>query len=364
MGFNVKMTKFLTSFVCNSKAKNLPNYIVRDLEKINSASERTVFEGLFKKAGKMRGEGRLAVEYVDDIVQKYNMCPDSVAKQRAMEIINGKQDFYKNLRDAEDILDSVCTKEGLYFSLGNVCTKGELKLIEKELRGFYDNVFCPQIKPKRSSINCIASFDGGQGAYNPYINATIMDSNMITKPVIYKVIDKTTRKTVDSKNCLWQMHGSRKCMLSKIEKQGLKNVELVPLSRNERLNSLKSSLAHENFHACQFNNMLLHPNIGYKELNKCFELLLDQNQDIKKTQEIMTKAIWWSQSHIFTLFHKKLKPNSQLAKDTMKQFKDYREMLVLDPKSEKSLELYYKSATEVEAYSKERLFAIKNGLLI
>lgn len=337
----------------------VPKFVAANLEAVTDKSAQSIFTKILNRQSEFE-----EINYVDDIIQKYNMCTDNPTRKKVVKLLSAKK---QKMEKAEKLLDEVNQQNGLYTSLVNtslentslkdICySKDELSKVEKELQKFYEEVFCPQAKPQRKSHFSISKNNiGGHGCFLPQFNTALIGNEILTKPLIYKVVDKTTGKTVDDINCLWQIHMNYRGVTEEIQEQGLKNVKLVLMNKEERLKSVKSSLAHENFHAIQFNNMFLHPEIGRKGIDEAYNQIKYPNliqKFIPKVYNIFTNMN-------FIRKNPKLEPGTEVYTQTLDQYKTFKKWCGSD-----EIKYYYESATELDAYNKERLFAIKNNLLI
>lgn len=238
--------------------------------------------------------------------------------------------------------------------------ESELKGVRRYLQGFAENEVVPLTKIKQKPWLRFDSQINGAGCANPLANEVLLNPEILTSKDYYKLVDRTGKCIAAGVDDLWQMTGSRSFLESKIAELGLKNAEILPLTRAERFNVIKSTVAHEVFHCQQFQNMILHPDIGFEKMFKEFLEPFMKTDGIKfKIMEKFCKLSWRS----LIKSGKKLDPNSELAKKTMKQ---YRGLVFAKRNKNESLtyKIYKTLPTEKEAYKFEREFAIANDLLI
>lgn len=238
-------------------------------------------------------------------------------------------------------------------------TEKELPKIEQELKNFITNVFAIEteiINPPKLMFNPYANIDEGQGAISSIINAIVLPKGLLTED-LYKLVDKTTGKCVEDREVLWQVKGSRKQLKRIIKDEGFKNVEIVPVTREERIRILKGIIAHEGFHLIQMQRFVQHPDIGKEKV------LYELNPDVEKERikELIADYgdVWANVEQL-----PKLDPNSELGKETMKQYKGMLE--AFNEKDEEKIirEIYPKMPTELEAYRRQREFEKAHGLLL
>ena len=237
--------------------------------------------------------------------------------------------------------------------------RGELKGLTKELQSFIDKEIASSTKLIQKPKLVFSSKVNSAGMANPLTNEIYVHSEILTSKDFYKLVNSTGR-CIDDSDVLWQITGSRSMLEKEIIKQGLKNVEILPLTREERFKIVKSTVAHEAFHCEQCQNMILHPNIGLEKMVKDFLEPFMKTEGLQfKICNIIAKSSWKE----LLKTGKKLDPNSELAKKTIKQ---YRGVVFAKRNTDKSLtyKIYTTLPTEKEAYKLEREFAITHNLLI
>lgn len=237
--------------------------------------------------------------------------------------------------------------------------RGELKGLTKELQSFIDKEIASSTKLIQKPKLVFSSKVNGAGMANPLTNEIYVHPEILTSKDFYKLVNSTGR-CIDDSDVLWQITGSRSMLEKEIIKQGLKNVEILPLTREERFKIVKSTVAHETFHCEQFQNMILHPNIGLEKMVKDFLEPFMKTEGLQfKICNIIAKSSWKE----LLKTGKKLDPNSELAKKTIKQ---YRGLVFAKRNTDKSLtyKIYTTLPTEKEAYKLEREFATTHNLLI
>ena len=157
-------------------------------------------------------------------------------------------------------------------------TEKELPKIEQELKNFITDVFAKKteiINPPKLMFNPFANIDEGQGTISSIINAIVLPKGLLTED-LFKLVDKTTGKCVEYREVLWQVKGSKKRLEDIIKDEGFENVEIVPVTREERIKILKGIIAHEGFHLIQMQRFVEHPDIGKEKV------LYELNPDVKK----------------------------------------------------------------------------------
>ena len=237
--------------------------------------------------------------------------------------------------------------------------RGELKGLTKELQSFIDKEIASSTKLIQKPKLVFSSKVNGAAMANPLTNEIYVHPEILTSKDFYKLVNSTGR-CIDDSDVLWQITGSRSMLEKEIIKQGLKNVEILPLTREERFKIVKSTVAHETFHCEQFQNMILHPNIGLEKMVKDFLEPFMKTEGLQfKICNIIAKSSWKE----LLKTGKKLDPNSELAKKTIKQ---YRGLVFAKRNTDKSLtyKIYTTLPTEKEAYKLEREFATTHNLLI
>ena len=237
--------------------------------------------------------------------------------------------------------------------------RGELKGLTKELQSFIDKEIASSTKLIQKPKLVFSSKVNGAGMANLLTNEIYVHPEILTSKDFYKLVNSTGR-CIDDSDVLWQITGSRSMLEKEIIKQGLKNVEILPLTREERFKIVKSTVAHETFHCEQFQNMILHPNIGLEKMVKDFLEPFMKTEGLQfKICNIIAKSSWKE----LLKTGKKLDPNSELAKKTIKQ---YRGLVFAKRNTDKSLtyKIYTTLPTEKEAYKLEREFATTHNLLI
>ncbi len=238
-------------------------------------------------------------------------------------------------------------------------TEKELPKIEQELKNFITNVFAIEteiINPPKLMFNPFANIDEGQGTISSIINAIVLPKGLLTED-LYKLVDKKTGKCVEDREVLWQVKGSKKQLEDIIKDEGFENVEIVPVTREERIKILKGIIAHEGFHLIQMQRFVRHPDIGKEKV------LYELNPDVEKERikELITEYgdVWANVEK-----SPKLNPDSKLGKETMKQYNGLLKALNETDKEKIVREIYPKMPTEIEVYNRQRKFEEAHGLLL
>ena len=239
-------------------------------------------------------------------------------------------------------------------------TEKELPQIQKELESFITNVFAKEtevINPPKLMFNPYANIDEGQGTISSIINAIVLPEGLLTED-LYKLVDKTTGECVEDKEVLWQVKGSKKGLEDIIKDEGFENVEIVPVTREERIKILKGIIAHEGFHLIQMQRFVQHPDIGKEKV--LYEL--NPYLDKERLKELITEYgdVWANVEQQLP----KLDPNSELGKETMEQYQGMLEALNEKNEEKTVREIYPKMPTELEAYRRQREFEKAHGLLL
>jgi len=243
--------------------------------------------------------------------------------------------------------------------------KSELNKINQILQDFYKEKILPVIKPKMTpTVSICPEIEGykAQGFASAIENKVYLMDNVLLDSDFNKLVDKTTGKCIQSPEQKWQITGNHNQLNGYIEEYGLKNTEIVPLCRQERLNVLKSSCLHEVDHLRQIENQLMHPNIGptkfFNEITKTLKEKGLSDEDISKVIEY-SKDIWKPVIDS----DKKILRNSSLGKKTLNQFFD-QNALSREEDPRRLDYMYNLSAHERETYRKEFYFNKKLGIAL
>lgn len=224
-------------------------------------------------------------------------------------------------------------------------SKKDLKQIKIELQSFMDNIASKKLnfvkKPKFSFLN--------QDFVYPFSNHIFLDQGNLLNTDVNKVVLLGTKTKMVHPKTQTVLSGSKEYLEGIIEQYNIKNVKIAPMTQNERIMELKSSLLHEATHIESIGNMMIHPEIGLKTFIN--EFSADQNSFLKFIWKYQGKKTWQP------LLKKaeKLDINSDLAKQTKQEFIDYIKTAQAKDK-ETILANYYNSSFEQKAYQNEREF--------
>ena len=239
--------------------------------------------------------------------------------------------------------------------------KNELVRIKQAVQRFLNEKVYPQINPPLSpKILFSKGIDiGGHGCCYPSINAINISHDVLLNPDFSKVISTKTGKCIDDPKLLVQLTGDKNYLIKKIIKYGLSDTKIVPLSKAERLNSVKETALHETVHSAQFAHMVQHEDIGLKRFSS--EMLSAGGAgSVKKW---LGKKLYQATWQPLLKEQGSISRDSDLGAKTLKQFEDL--LAVAKEKDfNKRYILYQNASHEREAYQVARVLSEKFNLLL
>jgi hypothetical protein len=192
------------------------------------------------------------------------------------------------------------------------------------LQKFYEEKIITIVKPKlpnklvfESDLETALTMEG-QGFYSGPNNVCILREDTLFNPDFNKLVNKFTGECIQDPTVKWQMTGRREFLEGEMKKLKIKNAEIIPMTKKERLGNIKRVALHETDHGRQFCNQLLHEDLGF---DKVFDRICKDN-NINNEKALEVKEYCYKIWEPLLNSGKKIKRNSSLGRKTMNQFID------------------------------------------